>query len=283
MPASPKPPPSLGSWEFPGWGTARRLPNLDPAGVRISHLDQETKRTLGEWPSTAICGNDITSSCLYVSALCAAQAGAYAPIALAIVAAAVTVALVAVTLGLIGNVMIHPDHVRVFGGYFLAAVAIVGVMFLRVQLLKLVLLVSRAIVERLERISDRLRAAVLSKIEDINSRKIVYYTKGADPAELNRAALYVRENEPTNNLLAIHAYDDQKNIPKDLARHLKTIDKLYPRLRIDFLAIKGVFGPELIEALSVELDVPKNYQFIGTPGDRCPHRIDALGGVRVIL
>ena len=39
---------------------------------------------LGELPSTALCGNDITSSCLYVSALCAAQAGRYAPIALGI-------------------------------------------------------------------------------------------------------------------------------------------------------------------------------------------------------
>ncbi len=195
----------------------------------------------------------------------------------------VTVALVAVTLGLIGNVLINPAHVRVFAAYFFAAVAIVGAMFLRVQLLKLVLLISRAIVERLEQISNSLRAVVLLKIEDINSRRIVYYTKGTDPAELNRAALYVRENEPTNNLLVIHAYADEKEIPKDLARHLKTIDKLYPRLRIDFLAVKGVFGPELIEALSRELDVPKNYQFIGTPGDRFPHRIDALGGVRVIL
>ena len=156
-------------------------------------------------------------------------------------------------------------------------------MFLRVQLLTLVLVISRAIVERLEHINQRLRDAVLTKIDDINSRRIVYYTKGADPAELNRAALYVLENEPTNNLLVIHAYEDDNAIPKELARHLKTIDKLYPRLRIDFLAVKGSFGPELIEALSQELDVPKNYQFIGTPGDRFPHRIDALGGVRVIL
>ena len=617
MPAKPPRPTSLEPWEFPGWGTARRLPNLNTAGVRVSHLDQETKRTLGEWPSTAICGNDITSSCLYVSALCAAQAGAYAPVSLAIVAAvlylfrrvyaevgsalplnggtytvllnttnkklaagaacltllsyvatavisageamhyahnlwhginvfwatvallalfaflnivgisesaaialgifvfhiftltvlcvvsgwtvmldssllaanwrapsdislarallfgfaaamlgisgfessanfieeqkpgvfpktlrnmwvavavfnplisllslgllplgeiqkvppdllaqmgersmgpvlriwvsidavlvlsgavltsyvgvtglvrrmsldqclpafllrenrwrqtnhwiiagfflvcwsilamtegevttlagvytlsflsvmalfaignmllkvkrsqlpraevarwpAVTVALVAVTLGLIGNVLIDPAYVRVFGVYFVAAATIVGAMFLRVQLLTLVLVISRAIVERLEHINQRLRDAVLTKIDDINSRRIVYYTKGADPAELNRAALYVLENEPTNNLLVIHAYEDDNAIPKELARHLKTIDKLYPRLRIDFLAVKGSFGPELIEALSQELDVPKNYQFIGTPGDRFPHRIDALGGVRVIL
>ncbi len=68
-----------------------------------------------------------------------------------------------------------------------------------------------------------------------------------------------------------------------LAKHLKEIDRLYPQLRIDFLAVRGVFGPELIEKLSRRLDVPKNYMFIGTPSDHFPHSIDDLGGVRLIL
>jgi amino acid transporter len=56
-----------------------------------SHLlgrgGQSHKGTLGEGPATAICGNDITSSCLFVSALCAAQTGRWAPVSLAMVAA----------------------------------------------------------------------------------------------------------------------------------------------------------------------------------------------------
>lgn len=42
---------------------------------------------LGEFASTAICGNDITSSCLYVSAIAIGAAGKMAPIGLLIVAA----------------------------------------------------------------------------------------------------------------------------------------------------------------------------------------------------
>ena len=42
---------------------------------------------LGQFASTAICGNDITSSCLYVSALAIGAAGSLAPFALLIVAA----------------------------------------------------------------------------------------------------------------------------------------------------------------------------------------------------
>ena len=195
----------------------------------------------------------------------------------------VIVALFAVLVGLIGNVLLDPAYVRVFSIYFVASIAVVGAMFLRVQLLKAVLAVSRAVVERLRALNDSLRTALVAKIESINSRRVVYFTKDADPAELNRAALYVIENEPTNHLQVVHVYQDDEKIPAGLARQLSTIDHLYPQLRIDFLAVKGTFGPEMIELLSGRLGVPKNYMFIGTPGDRFPHAIEQLGGVRLIL
>ncbi len=44
-------------------------------------------KKLNELQATAICGNDITSSCLYVSALTIAYAGQYAWVALFIVSA----------------------------------------------------------------------------------------------------------------------------------------------------------------------------------------------------
>ncbi len=45
------------------------------------------QKKLNTWRATAICGNDITSSCLYVSALTIAMAGQYAWLALLIVSA----------------------------------------------------------------------------------------------------------------------------------------------------------------------------------------------------
>ena len=73
------------SWDFPGWGQAHRITNLGAAPIQIVRLDQPTKNALDAWRSTAICGNDISSSVLYVSALCAAQAGVLAPVVLLIV------------------------------------------------------------------------------------------------------------------------------------------------------------------------------------------------------
>ena len=45
------------------------------------------EKKLGQWLSTGLCGNNITSSALYVVALCSAPAGKYAPIALLCIAA----------------------------------------------------------------------------------------------------------------------------------------------------------------------------------------------------
>jgi len=44
------------------------------------------KERLGPWHATAICGNDITSSCLYVSAIAIVYAHALAPLALLLAA-----------------------------------------------------------------------------------------------------------------------------------------------------------------------------------------------------
>ncbi|MDH3403560.1 MAG: APC family permease [Acidobacteriota bacterium] len=51
------------------------------------HVTEHKHGGLGELPATAICGNDITSSCLYVSALAITFAGKYAWLSLLMVAA----------------------------------------------------------------------------------------------------------------------------------------------------------------------------------------------------
>ena len=195
----------------------------------------------------------------------------------------VTTALAAVLLGLIGNILLDPITLEIFQGYFAATAALVAIMFLRLEIMKVALWVSRRFVEQLNTASGWVHNAILGQMERVNQDAMVYFTKGDNLVTLNQAALYVLDNEQTSRLKVVHVYEDEADIPSDLAEHLKLIDHLYPQLRIDFLAVKGVFGPELVEALSRRLRVPKNAMFIGTPGDRFPHRIDDLGGVRVIL
>jgi amino acid transporter len=195
----------------------------------------------------------------------------------------VTAALVAVLLGLVGNILLDPITLEIFEGYFAATVALVAVMFLRLEIMKVGLFVSRALVEKLSAASGWVHEMILREMERVNEKAMVYFTKGDNIVTLNQAALYVLDNEQTSRLKVVHVYEDEDEIPLHLAAHLKMIDRLYPQLRIDFVAVKGEFGPELVEALAQRLRVPKNHMFIGTPGDRFPHRIEALGGVRVVL
>lgn len=195
----------------------------------------------------------------------------------------VVVALIAVLVGLVGNILLDPLNVEVFAVYYLVGLAAVAAMFLRVEILRLGLALSRIVVDRLASANDWVRRTIYRMIEEISAREVVYFTKGDDVAVLNRAALYVLQNEQTSRMKVVYAYEDEDDIPADLANQLSMIDHIYPQLKIDFLAVQGTFGPELIERLSQRLGVAKNSMFIGTPGDRFPHRVEALGGVRIIL
>ncbi len=196
---------------------------------------------------------------------------------------AVVVALVAVLIGLAGNVLLDPLNVEVFAIYYVVGVTAVAIMFLRIEILRLVLFVTRAVVDRVTAFNEWVRRTVYQSIDKINAREVVYFTKGDDLWILNRAALYVMRNEQTNRMKVVNVYERDEDINPQLAEHLATVDHMYPQLRIDFLAVKGTFGPEVIERLSQRLGVPKNSMFIGTPSDRFSHRVEDLGGVRIIL
>lgn len=176
-----------------------------------------------------------------------------------------------------------PVDLEIFAVYYFLAAGAVALMFLRVAILKALLYLTRAFFERLMALNELVRNTTLKYINKINEMATIYFTAGNNDITLNKAALYVMQNELTTGLIVVHVYQDEKNIPPQLVNQLKIIDHLYPRLRIDFLAVKGDFTPSMIEVLSKRLNVPKNYMFIGTPGDRFPHRIETLGGVRVIL
>ena len=52
---------------------------------------------------------------------------------------------------------------------------------------------------------------------------------------------------------------------------------------IEFIKIYDKLGPDLIQRLAEEWDIPPNFMFVGSPGDRFTYRIEELGGVRVII
>ncbi len=187
---------------------------------------------------------------------------------------AVVVATIMVLVGLVANAAIDfPDRIFIFLVYFGVSVVIVTVTFFSAQILKFLLAAVAP-----------LSTWLLDKLVEVKNQRAVFFTKGDNLANLNRAALYVLQNEQMKRLKVVHVYRDAEDVDQAaLTEQLRTIDRVYPELRIDLVLVQGKFGPALIEHLSREMHVPKNYMFIGTPGDRFPHNIAELGGVRLII
>ena len=95
--------------------------------------------------------------------------------------------------------------------------------------------------------------------------------------------LYVRRNEHTNHIRVVIVYADKKEIPERLSHDLEFLDEAYPEIDIEYLEVKGEFGPDLIEKLAKKWRIPTNFMFIGSPGDHFPYRLEELGGVRLII
>jgi hypothetical protein len=117
----------------------------------------------------------------------------------------------------------------------------------------------------------------------LTNQQFVYFTKSDDLSVLNRVMIYVTENEITKKLKIVSVEKDEDRVSKEFLEDLQVLDRIYPQLDIEFIQLKGTFGPELIRQLSKEWKIPVNFMFISSPGDKFPYKVSELGGVRVII
>ena len=125
--------------------------------------------------------------------------------------------------------------------------------------------------------------SIRDKIEEINSQQIVFFTRGDNIANLNRAMLYVKNNEQTNRIKFVTVVQRSMDVPEKLKKDLEFLDEAYPEIDIEFVVLEGVFGPELVKKLSETWEIPTNLMFIGSPGTHFMFGLAELGGVRLII
>ena len=101
----------------------------------------------------------------------------------------------------------------------------------------------------------------------------------ANLTTINKAILYVKNNEQTHNVCIIHATDREEHLPPKLRENVRLLDSIYPKLRIDLVVVRrfacmvpqrvrlttpllsqvyAEFGPKLIKWLAKELGIPTN-------------------------
>eukprot|EP00026_Physarum_polycephalum_P004240 Phypoly_transcript_04257.p1 GENE.Phypoly_transcript_04257~~Phypoly_transcript_04257.p1 ORF type:complete len:658 (+),score=108.09 Phypoly_transcript_04257:78-2051(+) len=189
----------------------------------------------------------------------------------------VILAFLSVATGFIGNLIINSTVFKYFLIYFIATLIVIVIMFMRVTLLKILLYFCKRIIK-----NEKVQNYIATQIQKVNETKMIFFAKNDSIAALNKAVLYVRDNEQTNWLLIVHVYHDREGIPKRLAENVQLLDEAYPKMRIDLVLVRGDFGPMMIEKLVQKLAVPKNFMFITCPGETFNHKVSDLGGVRLV-
>lgn len=193
----------------------------------------------------------------------------------------VIVAIAFISAAFFGNIKLNPSAFYVFLRYLAPAMLFIIIMLNRARLLKW-------IIYALQFLSKPLQKLVLTNIRlhrvlvKINSQELVFFTRGDNVAILNRVMIYVEENETTKKIKIVHIANNESN-NDNLRKDLEVLDRAYPDIDIDFVEIAGQFGPDMVEELSKKWAIPKNFMFIGAPGDKFPYHVSELGGVRLIM
>ncbi len=195
----------------------------------------------------------------------------------------VFLAISAVLAALMGNAILNPAYVWIFLKYFIPTVSLVFIMLYRIELLIVITFILRQIERPLKRILPFKPYATMRLINTIRSQEFVFFTRGDNIANINKVMRYIVENEHTNRLKLVNVLREGEEPPKKLMHEVEVLDKAYPELVVDFVVLRGQFGPDLIQKLSVMWGIPKNFMFIGSPGDHFPYGLEELGGVRLVI
>jgi amino acid transporter len=195
---------------------------------------------------------------------------------------AVVLAVGFIVVAFFGNIKLNTNSFFTFISYLVPALLLVSIMLNRSMLIKVS-------IDALEYFYKPLRKFVvlsnryLSQMHNnVNSQTFVFFTKGDDVAILNKVMQYVQNNESTKKLKIVNVKNSSESNDL-LIKDVEVLDRAYPEIDIEFVEITGVFGPEIIDKLSVQWGIPKNFMFIGSPGDRFSYRVADLGGVRLIM
>jgi len=197
--------------------------------------------------------------------------------------AGILLAIIAVVIAIVGNAIMNPPYLGVFLEYFIPAFLLVNIMLHRTTLLWSVLEVIKYFFEPIQKFVKNTNKKIIKLIDEINSQEFVFFTNHDDVAILNLVMQYIRKNEHTSKLKIVSILTAGEDIPDRLRSDIEVLDREYPDINIEFVEIKGIFGPEIIQELSEKWKIPVNFMFIGSPGNHFPYRIEQLGGVRLII
>ena len=185
----------------------------------------------------------------------------------------------ATIVGLVGNIILDVNYLWYFAVYFVPAVIGGIITYLRMPILRGSL---KLIDQGLSRISSW-RLKVEDTIAEISNVRVVVFVGWGTLPRMIKAFDYLCRNEDCQNVLVFRFYtNEDPSADLNIHRNIQILRELHPDLKIEYQARRGEFSPANVDALSKELEVPKNLMFMGALTHTLPFSLQDLGGVRII-
>jgi len=192
----------------------------------------------------------------------------------------IIIAIIATSLGMVGNAIIDHENLLYFMQYFIPTVLLVVLMYLRIPIYKTTL-------QLLNNLMTNVlvwRTIIIDRITSLTEQRVVLFARGGNLRRLHVAFNYIVNNESSRSEVIFHHYPNPGQSDEEEIKHsLEALGEIFPILRVKLVAREGKFGPEIIETVSKEFGVPTNNIFIGAPEEKHAFSIQDLGGVRVIF
>lgn len=193
----------------------------------------------------------------------------------------VVVALLAVVVALYGTVLLNPKYLITFLTYFIPSILIISAMLVRKDIM---LFIAKMLSQtKYRRHVIKGERTLYNSINQLTKQKFVFFTKGDDISVLNKVMMYLSENEVTNKIYIVSVLEKYENPTEQFLQDFDVLDRAYNEIDMEYIVEEGTFTPEKVDELSKKWGIPKNFMFISSPGTRFSHRVEDLGGVRLIL
>jgi amino acid transporter len=195
----------------------------------------------------------------------------------------VLVALIAVIVAIYGNIKTNPAYLLTFLTYFFPSILIVTAMLGRKDIMFFIAKILKSTKRSYRKHIIKGERSLNMSINRLTEQQFVFFSKGDDISTLNKVMMYLNENEVTNRIKIVSVLEEYQNPTHQFLSDFDALDRAYPEVDMEYIIEEGQFTPQKVDELSIRWNIPKNFMFISSPGERFSHRVEDLGGVRLIL
>ncbi|KAI8912006.1 amino acid permease-domain-containing protein [Powellomyces hirtus] len=189
----------------------------------------------------------------------------------------VLIGLVAVVAAIVGNSISSPSMIAIFAAFFGVLFAAMVILINEVPLLRFLVFITDNQAKM-----GNITNALVRRLKVARSHPVAFFTNHDEIHVLNKAVLYVAQNEPTMHLQIVHFFEDVAHIPLNLEPNCHILDHVYPKISIDLILVKGTFSPSSVACMAKALGISRNQCYITCPGENS-NQIGDFGGARIIM